>query len=102
MERVIDLEVKEQTGPGLEELARQYGTPLFIVDHQRIRDNYGEFKDSLPRVQAYYAVKANSNPEIVRTLYKIGASFDVASMPEFRIVYENIKEIGRASCRERV
>jgi len=94
MERVIDLEVKEQTGPGLEELARQYGTPLFIVDHQRIRDNYGEFKDSLPRVQAYYAVKANSNPEIVRTLYKIGASFDVASMPEFRIVYENIKDLG--------
>jgi ornithine decarboxylase len=29
----------------------------------------------------------------VETLYKAGASFDVASMPEFRIVYENIKHL---------
>ena len=30
-------------------------------------------------------------PEIVRTLYQAGASFDVASLPEFLLVYENIK-----------
>lgn len=72
-------------------LAKENGTPLFIIDHEKIRENYRMFKEHLPRVQAYYAVKANSNPEIVRTLYKIGASFDVASMPEFMIVHENIK-----------
>ncbi|MFH1093768.1 MAG: type III PLP-dependent enzyme, partial [Candidatus Omnitrophota bacterium] len=44
-------------------------------------------------VQAYYAVKANSLPEIVKTLYKMGASFDVASFPEFMIVYENIRRL---------
>jgi ornithine decarboxylase len=38
-------------------------------------------------------VKANPDPEIVRTLYREGASFDVASMPEFNIVYENIKHL---------
>ena len=74
-------------------LARKHGTPLFIVDHDAIRRNYRNFKKHLPRVQAYYAVKANSAPEIVRTLYTIGASFDVASMPEFRLVYENIKHL---------
>jgi len=42
-------------------------------------------------VQAYFAVKANSLPEIVQTLFKEGASFDVASMPEFQTVYQNIK-----------
>jgi len=41
----------------------------------------------------YYAVKANSNPEIVKTLYEMGSSFDVASMPEFMIVFENIKKM---------
>jgi ornithine decarboxylase len=41
----------------------------------------------------YYAVKANSNPEIVRTLFDMGCSFDVASMPEFMIVWENIKNM---------
>jgi ornithine decarboxylase len=44
-------------------------------------------------VQCYYAVKANAEPAIVRTLYQAGASFDVASMPEFLMVYENIKHL---------
>jgi len=74
-------------------IAKEHGTPVFIVDHEVIRGNYRNFKKHLPRVQAYYAVKANSAPEIVRTLYKIGASFDVASMPEFRLVHENIKHL---------
>jgi len=72
-------------------IAEKNGTPVFVLDHEKIRENYKEFKEALPRVQAYYAVKANSDPEIVRTLYKLGASFDVASFPEFLIVYENIK-----------
>jgi ornithine decarboxylase len=77
----------------LKHIAEKHGTPVFVLDHERIRKNYTEFKTALPRVQAYYAVKANSNPEIVRTLYKMGASFDVASFPEFSIVYENIKDL---------
>ena len=51
------------------------------------------FKKCLPRVQAYYAVKANSDPAIVKTLYDAGSSFDVASMPEFDIVYQYIKSL---------
>ena len=74
-------------------IAEKNGTPVFILDHEKIRENYKEFKEALPRVQAYYAVKANSDPEIVKTLYKEGASFDVASFPEFLIVYENIKNM---------
>jgi ornithine decarboxylase len=74
-------------------LARENGTPLFVVDHEELRRNYARFKAYLPRVQAYYAVKANPDPEIVRTLFKAGASFDVASLPELRIVCENIKEM---------
>ncbi len=77
----------------LQQLARRHGTPLFIVDHDALRRNYATFKKHLPRVQAYYAVKANPDPAIVRTLYRAGASFDVASMPEFRIVHENIKAL---------
>jgi ornithine decarboxylase len=49
-------------------------------------------------VQAYYSVKANPAPEIVRTLYRAGASFDVASVAEFMLVYENIR---RLPARER-
>ena len=77
----------------LKKLAEQHGTPLFVVDHDELRRNYAMFKKYLPRVQAYYAVKANPNPAIVKTLFDAGASFDVASMPEFRIVYEYIKDM---------
>lgn len=77
----------------LKKLAREHGTPLFIVDHNVLRRNYQQFRKCLPRVQAYYAVKANAEPTIVRTLYEEGASFDVASMPEFLLVYENIKDL---------
>ena len=77
----------------LHNLAKRHGTPLFVVDHDEIRRNYATFKKYLPRVQAYYAVKCEPLPEIIKTLYDAGASFDVASMPEFRIVHENIKRM---------
>lgn len=77
----------------LKKLAREHGTPLFVVDHQELRKNYAEFKKRLPRVQAYYAVKANSDPAIIETLYRAGASFDVASMAEFKLVHANIADL---------
>ena len=75
----------------LQQLAKRHGTPLFVIDHDELRKNYRDFRRHLPRVQVYFAVKANSDPAIVRTLFKEGSSFDVASMPEFMIVHENIK-----------
>lgn len=75
------------------ELARQHGTPIVVIDHEIIRANYTAFHTHLPKVQAYYAVKANPDPAIVRTIYNIGGSFDVASLAEFMLVYENIKHL---------
>ncbi len=77
----------------LARIARKHGTPVVVIDHEEIRRNYASFKRHLPKVQAYYAVKANPAPEIVRTLYRAGASFDVASLPEFMLVYENVRRL---------
>ncbi len=74
-------------------VAKRHGTPVVVVDHNVIRRNYAKFRKHLPKVQAYYAVKANPAPEIVRTLFKAGASFDVASLPEFLLVHENIERL---------
>src|ERR1035437_317499 len=75
------------------ELAKQHGTPLVIVDHKVLRENYEQFRTHLPRVQVYYSVKANSDPAIVQTFYDAGASFDVASMAEFLIVHKKIENL---------
>ena len=77
----------------LQTIARQQGTPIVVIDHNIIRANFANFRKHLPKIQAYYAVKANAEPAIVRTLYQAGASFDVASLPEFMLVYENIKHL---------
>jgi ornithine decarboxylase len=81
------------TAKQLKALAKRHGTPVVVIDHEVIRRNYASFRRHLPKVQAYYAVKANPAPEIVRTLYKAGASFDVASLPEFLLVHENIERL---------
>ena len=77
----------------LHAVAKRHGTPVIVIDHEVIRRNYASFRRHLPKVQAYYAVKANPAPEIVRTLYKAGASFDVASLPEFLLVHKNIERL---------
>ncbi|MDD5616589.1 MAG: type III PLP-dependent enzyme [Candidatus Methanoperedens sp.] len=87
MDKTMIEKKKEQ----LTKIAQEHGTPVFIIDHETIRENYREFREKLPDVQAYFAVKANSNPEIIKTMYDMGASFDVASFPEFMLVHDNIK-----------
>lgn len=80
----------------LQAIAREHGTPVVVIDHDVIRRNYQRFRRCLPKVQPYYAVKANPAPEIIETLYKAGCSFDVASLPEFLLVYKNIKHLPAA------
>src|SRR4030042_1695035 len=80
----------------LAKLAQKHGTPLFIIDHDKIRQNFRTFKKNLPRVQCYYAVKANPNQEIIETLFKEGASFDVASYNEFMQVYKYLKHFQKS------
>ena len=77
----------------LQAIAREHGTPVVVIDHEVIRRNYAAFRRHLPKVQVYYAVKANPEPAIIRTLYRAGASFDVASLPEFLLVYEHIRRL---------
>ena len=75
------------------QLAKTHGTPLVVVDHKALRENYAQFRRHLPRVQVYYAVKANSDPAIVETFYDLGASFDVASVAEFMTIHQKIEHL---------
>ena len=89
MEKVLDRHEE------LLKLVEQHGSPLFIVDHNKLRENYRTFKKHLPRGQCYYAVKANSEQQIIETLFEEGSSFDVASYNEFMQVYQYIKHFDR-------
>lgn len=74
----------------LKALAKKHGTPLLIIDHNIIRRQYKALRKHLPRVGLYFAIKANPEPEIIRTLSALNAGYDVASFPEFGSVLKNV------------
>lgn len=63
-------------------LAGRHGTPLLAVSRSALLQQLARFRKALPRVDPYYAVKANPHPEILKVLAAAGAGFDVASSAE--------------------
>lgn len=67
----------------VEDLAKKYGTPLYIYSKNQILKNYREI--NLPLVSSKldflncYAIKANSNPEILKILSEEGAGAEISS-----------------------
>ena len=47
------------------DLVEQYGTPIYVIDEERIRDNYNRFYNAFtkfyPKFKVFYACKANTN-----------------------------------------
>ncbi len=72
-------------------IVSENGTPLIIIDHSLIKANYYKFRKYLPIVAPFYAIKANPESRIVKTLYDEGSGFDVASWEEFMIVYDMLE-----------
>jgi ornithine decarboxylase len=57
-------------------------TPYLVVDLGAVRDRYLQLRQALPRAEIYYAVKANPEPVLLRSLSELGSHFDVASIGE--------------------
>ncbi len=68
------------------DLVAQYGTPIFVYDELKIRENFRRVKTAFtskyPDFKLYYAVKANNNPSIVKMLLAEGAGIDASSANE--------------------
>lgn len=67
-------------------LAKKHGTPLFIISRTLLLAQLNRFRKLLPRVEPFYAVKANPTPEVIKLLAQHGCGFDVASEPEIELV----------------
>lgn len=70
----------------LKNLVRRHGTPLCAISRSALRAQLDRFRQAMPRVEPFYAVKANSHPDILKTLRAAGAGFDVASLAELEAV----------------
>jgi len=83
----------------IKRLIAEHGTPLFVVDHDEIRPELRRVQEAVAAGAGLLCGEGQSRSAIVRTLYDAGGSFDVASMPEFQIVYEYIKDLPPRSGR---
>ncbi|MGI5131139.1 type III PLP-dependent enzyme [Pseudonocardia sp. CA-107938] len=63
-------------------------TPFLVLDPEVVAQRYREFVAVFPGAAIHYAVKACPHPAVLRVLAEAGASFDVASPAEVRLVLE--------------
>ncbi|MGV1754298.1 diaminopimelate decarboxylase [Agrobacterium sp. CG674] len=68
------------------EIAKAVGTPFYVYSTATLERHYKVFSDAFADVDAMvcYAMKANSNQAVLKTLAKLGAGIDVVSGGELR------------------
>lgn len=75
------------TSDAVQLLAEKHGSPLLVLSVGQIERNYTYLAENLPGVKIYYAVKANPQEQIIRTLAHLGSCFDVASDGEMKYLH---------------
>jgi len=70
----------------IQRAARRFPTPFFIYEENRIRANCREFRDTFrryfPNFAPLFAVKANTNPELLKIIFSEGFGADASSEAE--------------------
>ena len=85
----IDKINKEAT---LEDIIRKYvkdkdeydEEPFYIVDLDKVAEQYTKWVEYLPNIQPFFAVKSNPDNIIINMLARLGCNFDCASKNELR------------------
>jgi ornithine decarboxylase len=74
----------ELTARSIERL--RYDTPYFLISRRTLLEKLGEFHRLFPGAAIHYALKANSEPEVLRLLANAGACFEAASRYELDLL----------------
>ena len=68
------------------DIAEEFGTPTYVIDENRIRDNYNRFYSVFskyyPDFKVFYACKANTNLAVMKILESEGCCIDAVSPGE--------------------
>ena len=67
-------------------LVREFGSPLLILDCERVRVQFRKLKKALPHVDLHYALKPLPHPAVVRTVIAEGGFLDLATSGEVQLV----------------
>ncbi len=69
------------------ELAKKYGTPLYVYETATVRRQYERLSRAfqVPALQLNYACKANTNISLLRFIRRLGAGLDAVSIQEVEL-----------------
>jgi ornithine decarboxylase len=67
-------------------LVATYGSPLLVIDCERIRAQYRRLQKALPGVDLHYALKPLPQAAVVRTIVALGGYLDLATTGEVQLV----------------
>jgi len=72
----------------VESLVKKYGTPLYVYSQNTLSDHFQRLDRALASIDhmVCFAMKANSNLAVLRSLANLGAGFDIVSEGELRRV----------------
>ncbi|WP_324756690.1 diaminopimelate decarboxylase [Haloarcula montana] len=68
----------------LSRLAAEHGTPLYVVDLDRVAENYERFASAFPDAHVMYAAKAHTGQAVLSTLLETGADIECAAWGELQ------------------
>ena len=68
----------------VQKIAKKFGTPTYCYSHKRLTENIKNFKKSFSSFSPLicFAVKSNTNVNLIREIRKLGLGADVVSMGE--------------------
>ena len=72
-------------GKSAVEIADEFGTPVYVTDEQRLRDNYRRIYNAFAQymdTRIHYAAKANTNLAVLKVLEQEGSGIDAVSIGE--------------------
>lgn len=69
-------------GQRLRDLAREHGTPLYVLDSERVRENATRLRDVFPAADVSYALKANTTRAVLEAINAVGLGAECASAGE--------------------
>jgi diaminopimelate decarboxylase len=75
-------------GVSVDSLAEKFGTPLYVYSQHTLADHFQKLDTALAPLDHLicFAMKANSNLSVMRTLANLGSGFDVVSAGELQRV----------------
>ena len=75
----------------VQDIAKKFGTPLYCYSYKQLKENINNFKKSFKSFSPLicFAIKSNTNVNLIREIRKFGLGADVVSVGELMMALKS-------------